>query len=200
VASASECEAAYHRYGPALVRKAERILRNREDAVDVVQALFTELIARSASAPPRPPSTSAASPLASPPAPSGPDRASPQDPAVDLPYLYRAVTNRALNVVRDARGRQRLLEREQAALAPRPRLGDATRVIGLELLTQLCDRLDEPHREVLVARYLDELTQEEIAALYGVSRKTVGKRLARVDAAAAAVAAEAGRGARGGRS
>lgn len=159
MASASDHEAAYQRYGPALVRKAERILRNREDAVDVVQALFTELIAR-------------------------------QEPPVDLPYLYRAVTNRALNVVRDARGRQRLLEREQAALAPRPRLGDATRVVGLDLLTRLCDRLDEAHREALVARYLDELTQDEIAELYGVSRKTVGKRLARVDAAAAALAAE----------
>lgn len=157
--AASDPTAAYQRYGPALVRKAERILRNRDDAVDVVQALFTELIAARREEP------------------------------VDLPYLYRAITNRALNALRDARGRTRLLEREQAALAPRPRLGDAARVIGLDLLTQLCDRLDEAHREVLVARYLDELTQEEIAELYGVSRKTVGKRLARVDAAAAEVAA-----------
>ena len=90
MAPASEHAAAYQRFGPALVRKAERILRNREDAVDVVQALFTELIARGAA-------------------------------PVDLPYLYRAVTNRALNVVRDARGRARLLERQQAALAPAPR-------------------------------------------------------------------------------
>lgn len=158
MAPASEHEAAYQRFGPALVRKAERILRNREDAVDVVQALFTDLIARGAA-------------------------------PVDLPYLYRAVTNRALNVVRDARGRARLLERQQATLAPAPRASGA-QVVGLDLLARLCDRLDADHRDVLVARYVDELTQDEIAALYGVSRKTVGKRLARVDAAAAALAGE----------
>ncbi len=158
MAPASDHEAAYQRYGAALVRKAERILRNREDAVDVVQALFVELIAANREEP------------------------------MDLPYLYRAVTNRALNVVRDARGRARLLEREQGSLAPRARLADSTRVVGLDLLTRLCDRLDEAHREVMVARYLDELTQDEIAELYGVSRKTVGKRLARVDAAAAELA------------
>lgn len=158
MASASDHEAAYQRYGPALVRKAERILRNREDAVDVVQSLFTELIAR-------------------------------REGAVDLPYLYRAVTNRALNVVRDARSRARLLEREHGALVPAPRLADSTRVVGVDLLARLCDRLDDAHREVLVARYLDEMTQDEIATLYGVSRKTVGKRLAKVDEVAAALAA-----------
>jgi RNA polymerase sigma factor (sigma-70 family) len=162
VASVSDHEAAYQRYGPALVRKAERILRNREDAIDCVQALFTELIAR-------------------------------REDAVDLPYLYRAITNRALNVVRDARGRARLLEREHGALVPAARLADSTRVVGVDLLARLCDRLDAAHREVLVARYLDELTQEEIATLYGVSRKTVGKRLARVDAVAAELAAAGGR-------
>ena len=158
VAPASDHDAAYQRFGPALVRKAERILRNRGDAIDVVHALFTDLIARG-------------------------------EPAVDLPYLYRAVTNRALNVVRDARGRARLLERQQAALAPAPRT-PAARVIGLDLLARLCDRLDADHRELLVARYVDDLTQDELAELFGVSRKTVGKRLARVDAVAAAIAAE----------
>ncbi len=166
MATASDCEAAYQRYGPALVRKAERMLRNREDAIDVVQSLFTELIAR------------------------GTSPGAEQDTAVDLPYLYRAVTNRALNAIRDAQSRARLLEREQVSLAPAPRLADSTRLIGLDLLTRLCDRLDQAHREVLVARYVDELGQEEIAELYGVSRKTVGKRLARVDAAAAELAAE----------
>lgn len=161
MAPASEHERAYQRYGPALVRKAERILRNREDAIDVVHALFADLIAR-------------------------------REEAVDLPYLYRAVTNRALNVVRDARGRARLLAREHGALVPAARLPDAVRVLGLDLLARLCDRLDEAHREILVARYVDELTQDEIAGLYGVSRKTVGKRLAHVDAIAGALAAERG--------
>lgn len=160
VAPASDHEAAYARYGPALVRKAERIVRNREDAVDLVQALFTDLIAR-------------------------------REDVVELPYLYRAITNRALNLVRDAQGRARLLAREQVALTPTPRGPTPAAVIGFDLLTRLCARLDRDHQEVLVARYLDELTQDEIAEQLGVSRKTVGKRLARVDAAAAAVAEDA---------
>lgn len=157
MAPASDPEAAYQRWGPALVRKAERILRNRDDAVDVVHALFTDLIAR-------------------------------REAAVDLPYLYRAITNRALNVVRDARGRARLLEKQHDALVPTARVTAPVQVLGLDLLARLCAQLDRAHCEVLVARYLDELTQDEIATLYGVSRKTVGKRLARIDAAAAALA------------
>ena len=44
--AASDPQAAYRAYGPALVRKAERMLRSREDAVDVVHALFVDLIPR----------------------------------------------------------------------------------------------------------------------------------------------------------
>ena len=84
-------QTAYRAYGPALVRKAERILRSREDAVDVVHALFVDLIPR-------------------------------WSRDVDLPYLYRAVTNRCLNFVRDESNRARLLEREAAAVAPRARV------------------------------------------------------------------------------
>lgn len=140
------------RYGPALVRKAERMLRNPDDAIDLVQGLFVDLIARA-------------------------------ERNVELPYLYRAVTNRCLNLIRDQRGRARLLEREQPSLAPVSRLGDQARVIGLDLLGKLGERLDGGQLEVLVCRYLDEMTQDEIAAHLGLSRKTVGKRLARAQAA-----------------
>lgn len=99
---------------------------------------------------------------------------------MDLPYLYRAVTNRCLNVVRDRATRARLLARE----APAP--GDEgcgrceEQVIGLQLLARLTDRLDRAHLEVLVCRFVDEMTQDEIAEHLGTSRKTVGKRLARI--------------------
>jgi RNA polymerase sigma factor (sigma-70 family) len=148
VAPAASPHDAYRRYGPALVRKAERILRNSDDAIDLVQGLFVDLIARS-------------------------------ETTVELPYLYRAVTNRCLNLIRDQRGRARLLEREQPALSPPSRLGDQARVIGLDLLGKLGERLDAGQLEVLVCRYLDDMTQEEIAEHLGLSRKTVGKRLAR---------------------
>ena len=161
MAAASDPRDAYLRYGPALVRKAERILRNPDDAVDLVQGLFVDLIAR-------------------------------REHTVELPYLYRAVTNRCLNLIRDQRGRARLLEREQPSLAPASRLGDQARGIGLDLLGKLGERLDEGQLEVLVCRYLDEMTQDEIADHLGVSRKTVGKRLARAHEAIAELGAPGG--------
>ena len=142
-------QSAYRAYGPALVRKAERILRSREDAVDVVHALFVDLIPRWSA-------------------------------TVDLPYLYRAVTNRCLNAMRDRGTRARLLERDAAAVAPiaRVRLDDA--IVGVGLIAALAERLDDGHLEVLVCRFVDDMTQDEIAAQLGLSRKTIGKRLDRI--------------------
>lgn len=148
-AASNDPQAAYRAYGPALVRKAERILRSREDASDVVHALFVDLI---------PTWTS----------------------AVDLPYLYRAITNRCLNVVRDRGTRARLLARDGAAAAPVGRVTLEDEVVGLGLLAALADRLDDAHMQVLIGRFIDDMTQEELAEHLGVSRKTIGKRLDRI--------------------
>ena len=145
----SDPQSAYRAYGPALVRKAERILRSREDATDIVHALFVDLIPK-------------------------------WNRDVDLPYLYRAVTNRCLNVVRDRGTRARLLEREQTAAAPVGRVRLDDEVVGIGLIAALADRLDHGHLEVLVARFVDDMTQDEIAAQLGLSRKTIGKRLDRI--------------------
>lgn len=144
---ASDPQTAYRRYGPALVRKAERLLRSRDDATDVVHALFVDLIQRRVD-------------------------------TVDLPYLYRAVTNRCLNQIRDHATRARLLEQNPVAPIARVRCDDA--VIGGELLVRLAEQLDPGQLEVLVARFVDDMTQDEIAAHLGISRKTVGKRLAAI--------------------
>ncbi|HUJ62784.1 MAG TPA: sigma-70 family RNA polymerase sigma factor [Kofleriaceae bacterium] len=145
----SDPQSAYRAYGPALVRKAERILRSREDATDIVHALFVDLIPK-------------------------------WNRDVDLPYLYRAVTNRCLNVVRDRGTRARLLEREPAAAAPVGRVQLEDQIVGVGLIAALADRLDHGHLEVLVARFVDDMTQDEIAAQLGLSRKTIGKRLDRI--------------------
>ena len=131
------------------MRKAERILRSREDAIDLVHALFVDLIPRWST-------------------------------DVDLPYLYRAITNRCLNAVRDRGTRARLLEREPVAAAPLGRVTLEDEVVGVRLLATLADRLDQGHMEVLVCRFVDDMTQEEIAEHLGLSRKTIGKRLDRI--------------------
>ena len=142
------------------MRKAERVLRSREDAVDVVHALFVDLIPR-------------------------------WSKDVDLPYLYRAITNRCLNILRDRGTRARLLEREQQAAAPIARVRLEDEVVGVGLIAALADRLDEGHLEVLVARFVDDMTQEEIADHLGLSRKTIGKRLDRIRDEVIALRAEA---------
>ncbi|HEY6463791.1 MAG TPA: sigma-70 family RNA polymerase sigma factor [Polyangiaceae bacterium] len=102
------------------------------------------------------------------------------DVPTDLPYLYRSVTNRCLTLLRDESNRARLLDRNDAALVPPARTRCDDHVIGLDLLTKLAKELDDSETEVLTYRYLDDMTQEEIASLLGLSRKTVGKRLDRV--------------------
>jgi RNA polymerase sigma-70 factor (ECF subfamily) len=139
----------YQRYGPALLRKARRMLASAADAEDVVQSVFVELVQRGRS-------------------------------GADLPYLFRAVTTRCLNHVRDAGNRRRLLERQEPALRGPVRIKCDDEVIGTDLMLKIVDRLDTDSAEVLVYRYFDDLTQDEIAELQGVSRKTVGARLARV--------------------
>ena len=99
----SDPQAAYRTYGPALVRKAQRVLGSREDAVDVVHALFVELIPK-------------------------------WNRDVDLPYLYRAVTNRCLNALRDRATRARLLAREGTVAAPVGRVRLEDEIVGARLL------------------------------------------------------------------
>jgi len=102
---------------------------------------------------------------------------------LELAYLYRAITHRAISFLRDESNRARLLERHDAALAPPARTRCDDRAVGLDLLAKLLNELDESETEVLTYRYLDDMTQEEIASLLGLSRKTVDKRLERVSAA-----------------
>jgi RNA polymerase sigma-70 factor (ECF subfamily) len=116
------------------------------------------------------------------------DLAQRPDTPTDLPYLYRAVTNRCLTFLRDESNRARLLVRHDVALLPPGRSRCDERAIGLDLLTKLVRELDAEACEVMTYRYLDDLTQEEIAELLGVSRKTVGKRLDKVKDAVRRVA------------
>ena len=139
----------YRRYGPALLRKAERMLQDRDEAKDVVQALFLDLLQR------------------------------PDTPA-DLPYLYRAVTRRCLNHLRDRRNQGRLLSSGDEALRGPARTRLDERVVDRQLLASLADRIDPQAWEILVYHFVDDMTQDEIAVLIGASRKTVVRRLAAI--------------------
>ena len=149
MAHANDIAEAYRRYGPALVRKAERILLNRDDARDVVHGVFVELIRK-------------------------------RRTEIELPYLYRAVTTRCLNFLRDAGNRRRLLDQQQPALRGPVRTRCDEQVINLDVLDKLMERLDQKHMDVLVCLFIDDMSQDQTAGLLGTSRKTVGKRLAAI--------------------
>ena len=140
---------AYQRYGPALLRKCQRMLQSRHDAEDVVQGLFVDMLSKG------------------------------KQPE-DLPYLYRAVTNRCINFLKYRENRRRLLERHDDALRGTVRTRCDDTVIGVDLLAKLMDRLDKKSLEILIYRYFDDMSQEEIAELIGTSRKTVGKRIKKI--------------------
>jgi RNA polymerase sigma factor (sigma-70 family) len=148
------------RFGPALCRKARRLLGSAADAEDVVQTVLADLFQRGQA-------------------------------TADLPYLFRAVTSRCLNLVRDQTNRQRLIDRQAPALRGPVRTRCDDEVIGTDLMLKLVDRLDPASAEVLVYRYFDDLTQDEIAAMQAVSRKTVAARLERVRQAVRALVDDA---------
>ena len=98
----------------------------------------------------------------------------------DLAYLYRAVTNRCLNLLRDQKTHARLLSEHDGVLRGPVRRTCEERSIDMQLLGKLVVNLDQAHAEVLICHYFDDLSQEEVAELLGISRKTVGLRLARI--------------------
>jgi RNA polymerase sigma-70 factor (ECF subfamily) len=146
----------YKRYGSALLRKAMRILQNQDDAQDIVQAVFVELLSRGQTEP-------------------------------DLPYLYSAVTRRCIGFMRDRDNRERLLRLQQPALRGTVRIECERMVIDLDLLVKLSEKLDPVTHEVLVYRYYDEMTQEEIASILGVSRRSINRRIQEINRVVAAL-------------
>jgi RNA polymerase sigma-70 factor, ECF subfamily len=106
----------------------------------------------------------------------------------DLPYLYRAITNRCLGFMRDESNRTRLLEAHDDALRGPVRTACDEHVIGMDMLVKLAAAVDERTLEIVFYRYFDDMTQEEVATMLGISRKTVGKKLDDVRAVVASLA------------
>ncbi len=88
-----------------------------------------------------------------------------------MTWFYRVTTNYCLNALRNQRRRLRAIEREHKEEAAAPIAED--RIAVREVLAKVPDELGQ----VAIYYYFDQMKQEEIAALLGVSRRTIGNRL-----------------------
>ena len=102
-------------------------------------------------------------------------RSLPDDRDGQLPWLYRVTTNHCLGVLRK-RSVRRHVGLDQAPVAT---TGGESEALTRAQVVRVLDRVDRHSAELAVYAYVDGMTTEEIARVSGVSRKTVGKRLAK---------------------
>jgi RNA polymerase sigma-70 factor (ECF subfamily) len=145
----SRAAALYRTYGPMVYRRCLRILKEPEAAKDATQEVFVKLIR---------------------------DMSRLEDRETVLPWMYRVATNHCLNLRRNASRRGDDLD------APPLELSSASDQDGLpdRLLVQgILSRFDATTQSVAVGVLVDGMEQEEVAEVLGLSRRTVGRKLAR---------------------
>ncbi len=136
------------RYGPLVLRRCRQILHDEDEALDVTQDVFVQLLRRRESLAIRFPSS----------------------------LIYRMATNLSLNRIRDRqRGPVSI---DEARLADIARLEDPDAVVhARRLLDRLFSRHRASTRLMAVSHFVDGLTLEEVAREFGMSVSGVRKRL-----------------------
>lgn len=151
-----QLEASYRQFGFRIHGRALRILGRREDAADVVQAVFMQL-AKSLKAgdPPR---------------------------SVER-WIYIVATREALQLIR-RRKRRRAREAEYSSLEALSSPSGEARSAATEQVLRLVDAVAPEELESALLYFVDGLSQGEIGGLLGVSRRTIIRRVNRFRAAA----------------
>lgn len=145
-----DVETLYRKYGHSVLRRARQILGNEDEAEEVLQELFTGLVAQ----------------------PHQFDgRSSP------ITFLYAATTHACLSRLRDQRNRRRLLDEQ---VRPWSTNVDRRSVEAASQVRELLAKLDEDAARAVVYHHLDGMSHAEVAELLGCSRRHVGDLLDRV--------------------
>ncbi|MEM9487786.1 MAG: RNA polymerase sigma factor [Myxococcota bacterium] len=144
-----DIEQLYRNHGQVVLRRARKILRNEQEANEVLQEVFLSLLAR-------------------------PEQYSGRS-SINT-WLYSVTTNMCLNKLRKHKTRSRLME---DVVAPSQVTEEAPRAEDKTHLTRLLARLPEKLSRVAVYYYMDEMTHEEIAKVMNCSRRQVGNLLKR---------------------
>lgn len=141
---------AYREHGDLVLRRARGILRNEDDAQEVLQEVFARWWMR-------PRLFSGRSQLTT--------------------WLYTVTTRRCLNLLRNHNNRSELLQRNPDTLAPRAPAADPRHVQACsELLARLPRRLGQ----LAIYRYWDGMTVREIGEVMDLRERRVAQLLAQL--------------------
>jgi RNA polymerase sigma-70 factor (ECF subfamily) len=146
-----ELELVFREHYPMLFRTAYGMLKNFADAEDVPQTIFLRLLRNGA----------------------------PPDLKENAKrYLYRAVVNRCLDVIR-SRKREKLISGVEQLEIP---VDESNSAFAEEIHRHLAEAITELRPatvEILMLKYVHSYTESEIAKLLGVSRGTIAIKLFR---------------------
>jgi RNA polymerase sigma-70 factor (ECF subfamily) len=149
-----EFEALFHDHGQLVSRAAYAITRSRQDAEDVLQSVFVNVLHRGLTAEVR------------------------QHPAR---YLHRAAVNASLNVLRSRKRRKLVDGLDIHEIPASPERAEAReRDERHEQLTEAMARLTPRALEILMLRYQHDYSDAQIAALLGTSRGVIAVTLYRI--------------------
>lgn len=156
----ADLESICRRLGPPVYRRCLAILRRNAEAEDAVQEVFVRVLSHADRIPP---------------------------PEEQLRWCFTIATRICLNRLRDGARREALDpvdDEEPVTRAPAEWFADR------QLVSQVLAQIPEEDGALAWMVLVDGHTQEEAGALLGLSRKTIGKRLARFLSAARAVLGE----------
>lgn len=146
----TDVEILYQTYGPMVLRRCQRLLRDPAKALDAMHDVFVEILRRQATL----------------------------HDAAPAALLMRVATNVCLNRLRSERRHPE--DRDQALLlAIAGAEGDSpeSRALARRVLERIFGRSAASTRVIAVLHYVDRLTLEEVAAETGLSVSGVRKRL-----------------------
>jgi RNA polymerase sigma-70 factor, ECF subfamily len=140
---------AYRQWGGQIYRRCLKLLGDKTAAEDATQEVFVRLMRHAG-------------------------RLSPEGGY--LAWIYRVATNYCLNVLRDG---ARLELCDPAQLPDAGSDGASGSFAVRELSNRVLRRFDEETRTIAVLSLVDGMSRDEVAEVMNLSRKTVGKKLAR---------------------
>ena len=145
---AMDVEGLFLRYGPMVIGRCQQLLRDEDEALDVSQDVFVQLLRHRRRMNSRYPSS----------------------------LLYRIATNLCLNRLRDS-GRRPNLPGDEVLYRIASVVGPGARVEARSVLSKLFGKHQESTRVIAVLHFVDGLTLQQVAKEVGMSVSGVRRRL-----------------------